>query len=489
MPSLCGEPAAGSGGPYLSIVATSRNDDHGGNLLARMQVFVDGLMEQCRRHDLDTELILVEWNPPPHRPRLADALRWPCEPSPCTVRIIEVPPRVHAEFRHSESLPLFQMIAKNVGIRRARGRFVLVTNIDILFSDELMARLARRNLKPHRLYRIDRYDACADVPVDAPVTDKLAFSRENVIRINKRRGTYYPATGRFDSIYPSRLHLVLRTVASPVLPLLVAVPYLRLLPDVLRGLANRRHPPLYGIRRFVRLRRRAAVPPSGFVNSVPAVALWLPLFSLVRHERRKRRRNRHFRRLRRFIAWQRRRINASAADRPVVERLFIARKVLGAVGRTYARVLRDGWRAVAFEFRRGRLHTNACGDFTLLARERWFSLRGYAEFQMYSFHIDSLLCHAAVCGGAKETVFTDPARIYHVEHGEGSGFTPEGRQRLWTRMETSGIRRLGDGEFWDMVVAMRRRSRRTIFNDQDWGLAGHHLAETDPMAHPDRSDR
>ena len=29
------------------------------------------------------------------------------------------------------------MIAKNVGIRRARGEFVLATNIDILFSSEL----------------------------------------------------------------------------------------------------------------------------------------------------------------------------------------------------------------------------------------------------------------------------------------------------------------------------------------------------------------
>ena len=62
--------------PHLSIVAASRNDDHGGNLFERMQLFVDGLADQARRFDMPTELVLVEWNPPADRPSLAEALRW-----------------------------------------------------------------------------------------------------------------------------------------------------------------------------------------------------------------------------------------------------------------------------------------------------------------------------------------------------------------------------------------------------------------------------
>src|SRR5262249_33856914 len=37
-----------------------------------------------------------------------------------------------------------------------------------------------------------------------------------------------------------------------------------------------------------------------------------------------------------------------------------------------------------------RLHTNACGDFTLLSRENWFRFAGYPEWVMYSWHIDSV---------------------------------------------------------------------------------------------------
>lgn len=403
--------------PYLTVVAASRNDDHGGNLLRRMQIFVDGLFEQCRRHHLDAELILVEWNPPPGRTRLAQALRWPADPAPCTVRIVEVPPEVHARFRHSENLPLFQMMAKNVGIRRARGRFVLSTNIDILFSDGLMARLARRDLTEDRMYRIDRYDVREDVPVEVPVTQKLAYCRKNTIRINRREGTYDLITRRLDRIYTPRALVLLRALSVTLLLPAGAFPFLRL-----------------------------------------------------------RKWRRPFRGLRRFIGLQRRRLGDG-----LLATVLTALKIAGVGLKMYWRPVRESWRAVAFEFRRGRLHTNACGDFTLLARERWFDVRGYPEFEMYSFHLDSLLCHAAVQSGLREEVFKDPARIYHVEHSEGSGFTPNGQDVLWARMKSSGIPRLVDREFWDMVMAMRRGSRPTIFNDEDWGLAGHNFREIDPL--------
>ena len=105
--------------PYLSLVATARNDNHGGNLLHRMQIFVDAWINQCKRHNLSSELILVEWNPPPDKPKLAEALRWPLDTKPCAVRIIEVPAELHRRYRHAGALPLYQMIAKNAGIRRA----------------------------------------------------------------------------------------------------------------------------------------------------------------------------------------------------------------------------------------------------------------------------------------------------------------------------------------------------------------------------------
>ena len=176
--------------PYVSVVATSRNDDHGGDMLRRMQIFVSAWIEQCRRHGLASELVLVEWNPPAGREPLSEALQWPRDPGPCTVRIVTVPEAYHRRYRHSDSLPLFQMIAKNVGIRRARAPFVLSTNVDILFSDELVSYLAAGGLEKGRFYRIDRSDAMAEVPLEAGVAQQLEYCRTHLLRVNEREATF-----------------------------------------------------------------------------------------------------------------------------------------------------------------------------------------------------------------------------------------------------------------------------------------------------------
>src|SRR5215468_5637762 len=175
--------------PYLSVVLATRNDDHGGNPLWRLQAFVDTFDAQCRRTALDAEVIIVEWNPPVSRPRLIDVLPLPRHPA-CAYRFVEVPPELHATLLHAEALPLFQMIAKNVGIRRARGAFVLATNIDIIFSNELVEFMARRELAPGFLYRLDRHDVESRLPLDQPIEVRMEYCRSHQLRVNRRSGTY-----------------------------------------------------------------------------------------------------------------------------------------------------------------------------------------------------------------------------------------------------------------------------------------------------------
>jgi len=185
----------------LSIIVTARNDDHGGGFMNRMQIFVNGLLAQCNRHKLSAELIIVEWNPPADKPGLSQALIWPEESGHCTVRIIEVPPEIHKRYKYAHKLPLYQMIAKNVGMRRARGRFILATNIDVLFSDELMRFLAAGELREGVLYRIDRTDVPEDVDPAGSIDEQLEYCLENIIRINCREGTYQKLTGRYYASY------------------------------------------------------------------------------------------------------------------------------------------------------------------------------------------------------------------------------------------------------------------------------------------------
>ncbi len=337
--------------PELSIVVTSRNDDHGGNLLRRIQNFVNTLLEQCQQYSLKAEIVLVEWNPPQGRPHFSEALSWPVDKNQCNIRIIEVPPEIHKRFRYSDSLPFFQMIAKNVGIRRAHGNFILATNNDILFSDELIRFLASDSLKREQMYRVDRYDVPTNVPIGVPLRELLDYCKDNVIRIHRKDEIYNANTGRHQKFYEWAL--------------------------------------LY----------------------YKAPWLYNKIQNLLPH--------------------------------------------MGE-----------------------RLHTNACGDFTLMAREHWFAVRGYPEFEMYSMHLDSLLCHAAYYAGAREQILNDPMRIYHIEHSIGSGFTPEGSQMLKKRLDSAGIPQLSDRRFYYLASRMYLQRKPIIFNNKNWGLAKEDLTET-----------
>jgi len=102
--------------PYLSIVAASRNDDHGGNPLLRTQIFINNFARQCEKYRLPVELIIVDWNPVIGFPGLAAVLNLPPEANYCRGRVITVPTVLHQQLKYAEKLPFFQMIAKNVGI-------------------------------------------------------------------------------------------------------------------------------------------------------------------------------------------------------------------------------------------------------------------------------------------------------------------------------------------------------------------------------------
>jgi len=563
--------------PYLSLVVTARNDDHGGNLLGRMQIFVDGWIEQARRHRIPSELIIVEWNPPADRPRLVEALRWPSDFGPCTVRIIEVPTEVHRRYLYADALPLYQMIGKNVGIRRSRGRFVLATNIDILFSTELAGFLAKQVLKPDCMYRIDRHDVMSDVPARAPLDEQLAYCQTHLLRINSREGTFPvspdgtrvlspddvvpPGVGvffgrgwfpveRYHDQEPfrwaqERAELLLPGAPHPTAVLLVdlepgpgtggapldleiltgdncslahllvdrrsrlRLPLPTPLPDRLwfcahnAGMISGRDPRKLSMRAF-----QCAWDPQG-----KSTLAGRPYSATLKPTPRKERLRLAWGALQLFIrklATGGPLVPLTVPVSPRLRRLLlgyvewggftgmIRRGVPYLMGRAFRRNARRGGRdtravgsgprvisadgansgskeASASEL--ALLHTNACGDFTLLAREHWFDLRGYPEFDLFSMNLDSVLCFAAHHGGAREEMLAEPMRIYHIEHGSGSGWTPEGQAKLFERLAVKGLPFIDNELVLTWAAQMRSLNAPMIFNHEDWGLAGSDLEE------------
>jgi hypothetical protein len=125
------------------------------------------------------------------------------------------------------------------------------------------------------------------------------------------------------------------------------------------------------------------------------------------------------------------------------------------------------------------LHTNACGDFTLLARQHWMDLRGYPELDLFSMNIDSLFCWTAHHGGAPEEILQDPMRVYHIDHS--SGWTPEDKDKLYQRTTSKGVPWLSFSDCIGWARDMNRFHTPMIFNHEDWGMAAEELKETLPL--------
>jgi hypothetical protein len=171
--------------PYLSVVMASRNDGYAGGMLRRLQVSVNAFIEQTERFDLPSELVLVDWNPPAEK-ELWRSLQWPSTVRRCTIRIITVPPELHSTLPFADRLPILIHRARNVGIRRARGEFILPTSPDILLSNDLAAWFARRELDPVCMYRVARRDVPEEVLRYKSTDKRLKFCRNHVHRVHTR---------------------------------------------------------------------------------------------------------------------------------------------------------------------------------------------------------------------------------------------------------------------------------------------------------------
>jgi hypothetical protein len=385
-----------------------------------MQHFVDGFVAQCTRHDLRAELIMVEWNPPADRVPLAEELRWPKDCGPCDIRIVTVPREVHARIPNSDKIPLYQMLAKNVGIRRARGRFVLATNIDILFSDEAMTRM-RDSLRTGVVYRAERVDVPTEVPEGEDFSAVLDFCRREGFRIHAPAYTVARKGATWSRFERWRAQLDPRTVY------LARLGHMALAPFRVLGLA-------------LVSPQQAKARISRYVEQVsPTQPGALP-------------------------------VAGTGDDRPTKPSALtrIGRYVGERVTGVPRRLLRP-WR-----------FTNACGDFTLLSSEDWGRLGGYPEWPVFSWHLDSILLYQAEGVGLREESFGPQAPVYHIEHGKGSGYTPEGADALFSSLVRRGIPFLSDAELRQVHLRIRSRAhleQGPLFNGPAWGMADRELPD------------
>ena len=427
--------------PFLSFVATSRNDNHGGNLNARTQAFITSLLEQAGRHRVPIELVIVEWNPPPERRKLVEQYDWSAINDYCCVRIITVPREIHARYMHANNLPLYQMIGKNVGIRRALGEFVAATNVDIIFDDDFFRKLTARGLQKAICYVANRFDVAQPFPYTVSLEEKLQYCRDHVIRINTRWGTKNLLTGDYAKIYsryPPSVEMTRAMAEAAVDLTLLAI---RTLGSCTKLMAR-----VGAYQMLVRIPRP--------IKQLIAYGCGLSTKRMWKLDRLRSVKLRH----------------TPAAMLTDWKRGIAAR--FASQGTHHA----EHFTRIRGKRNLLRLQTNACGDLTIMDLQSWNLIHGYAEYDMFSMHIDGLACWAAHVAGIRQSVLKD-VHIYHIEHAAGSGFTPEHQQQLWQRLTDQGIRYIDWRLLDDIIARLLEGSIDHRLSGKHWGLEGAVLPE------------
>jgi GT2 family glycosyltransferase len=125
--------------------------------------------------------------------------------------------------------------------------------------------------------------------------------------------------------------------------------------------------------------------------------------------------------------------------------------------------------------------TNACGDFTVMARADWFRLRGYPEWHVFSWHLDTVLVYQALSHGIRTQRLSPRAPVFHIDHS--GGFAPESARALFSRLQARGVPFMTDEELHQLCLdtAGTPPARPAAqFNEAGWGMADLRLPEASP---------
>ncbi|MGB9182149.1 MAG: hypothetical protein WCB68_23170 [Pyrinomonadaceae bacterium] len=168
--------------PQIAAVIVGRNDDYMSDFMQRLRLTI-----AWNAHHLASEVIFVEWNPPPERELLSPALALEFP----TLRAYVVPPEIHDAICENRNIKLLEYHAKNVGLRRAASPFIITTNADAAFAFDSIRTILQTPLSDDLVLTTER--------IDIPWRE----GREREINLfdclrYRRLSPYYPSgTGEF----------------------------------------------------------------------------------------------------------------------------------------------------------------------------------------------------------------------------------------------------------------------------------------------------
>ena len=367
----------------FSFIVASRNDNHGGNMKEKNQFFINRWITDVKKYNLSCELIIVDWN---SKIPLRKIFKRSLFKKNKIVKIIEVSNQIHKKFQNSKKINFFQMIAKNAGARRANGKFLIFTNIDIVFSQEFFYYLKNNTIINETIYRADRHD------FDLKNLKNYEISEDKIKKLtthmHKKNYTYDIKKNKKYFLRKTIIH-ILQYLYIGIIDFLTN--FLKFIIDFLTN--------------FLKLH----IPKNFLKLHIKKILTSLRLFKALCN------------------------INN-------LKTLFDK-----------------------------KLHTNACGDFTMIDKQSFYKMKGYHEFDGFSWHIDSLLLFKAYYY-LKLNFMNLNFPIYHINHEPGKKYSSKGKISI-KKIEKIKLNYINDQQLLNLINNYRLNEFDKNDKKINWGLA------------------
>lgn len=136
---------------YMTIVFVARNDNYAGDQYERLQNMLDSSFLMAKETKTRLEVLIIEWNPLEGKRNIMDTYRFR-RSDYLTWRILTVPPQLHDTFKYQHPKSLYEFEGKNIGIRYARGEYIVCVNQDDIWSQNMYNAIKSRAWKKKMIY-------------------------------------------------------------------------------------------------------------------------------------------------------------------------------------------------------------------------------------------------------------------------------------------------------------------------------------------------
>jgi hypothetical protein len=349
----------------FSFIVASRNDNHGGNMKEKNIFFINRWLYHVKKYNLNGELIIVDWN---SKKPLRKVIRPSLLNKNKIVKIIEVSKQFHNKFKNSKKINFFQMIAKNIGARRADGKFLIFTNIDIIFSEKFFKFFKNNKIKHETIYRADRHD----VHLKELKNYKISEDKIQMLTTHIHKKNYTLDLKNNKKIYLRKTFIYILICFKKII-----------------------------------------------INTLKVIFRF------------------KFKKIK-----------------------FYKKEIILLI-----KIFNMNNLKIIFD---KKLHTNACGDFTMIDKKSFFKMYGYNEFDGFSWHVDSLLLFKAYYY-FKLNFIDLKFPIYHINHEPGKTYS-ENKKISIKKIKDIKLNFINDQKLFSFIKNYRLKKIHKDDKRKDWGL-------------------